>query len=211
MNKNIDYSLYVVTDRNIMSSESIEKSVELAIKGGATIIQLRENSIEDREFYNLAVSVKLITDKYDIPLIINNRIDIALAVNAAGVHVGQQDIPADIVRKIIGENKLLGVSARNLEEAINAVENGADYLGIGAMYETAVKTDAVLVSMGELENIRQNVEKPIVVIGGINEYTLPDFDKTGIDGIAVVSAVVGAEDVMLAANRMYKRFLKGQE
>jgi thiamine-phosphate pyrophosphorylase len=211
MNKNIDYSLYVVTDRNIMSSDSIEQSVEFSIKGGATIIQLRENNIEDKEFYNLAVAVKLITDKYNIPLIINNRIDIALAVNAAGVHVGQQDIPADVVRKIIGENKLLGVSARNLKEAVNAVENGADYLGIGAMYKTAVKTDAVLVSIEELKNIRRNIEKPIVVIGGINEDTLPDFDEIGINGIAVVSAIVGAENVMLAANSIYKRFLKGQK
>ena len=189
-----------------MSSATIEENVELAIKGGCTVIQLREKNCSSKEFYDLAVSVKKITDKYNVPLIINDRVDIAMAVDAAGVHIGQSDLPADVVRRIIGDDKIIGVSTAKLDEALKAVKDGADYLGVGAMYSTDTKTDARPVTMEELKEIRKNVDIPIVVIGGINMNTLGNFKNMGIDGLAVVSAIVAQPDVEKAAKDMYEAF-----
>lgn len=206
MKNKIDYTLYLCTDRDLMSSATIEENVELAIKGGCTVIQLREKNCSSKEFYDLAVSVKKITDKYNVPLIINDRVDIAMAVDAAGVHIGQSDLPADVVRRIIGDDKIIGVSTAKLEEALKAVKDGADYLGVGAMYSTDTKTDARPVTMEELKEIRKNVNIPIVVIGGINMNTLGNFKNMGIDGLAVVSAIVAQPDVEKAAKDMYEAF-----
>lgn len=206
MKNKIDYTLYLCTDRDLMSSATIEENVELAIKGGCTVIQLREKNCSSKEFYDLAVSVKKITDKYNVPLIINDRVDIAMAVDAAGVHIGQSDLPADVVRRIIGDDKIIGVSTAKLEEALKAVKDGADYLGVGAMYSTDTKTDARPVTMEELKEIRKNVDIPIVVIGGINMNTLGNFKNMGIDGLAVVSAIVAQPDAEKAAKDMYEAF-----
>jgi thiamine-phosphate pyrophosphorylase len=206
MKNKIDYTLYLCTDRDLMSSATIEENVELAIKGGCTVIQLREKNCSSKEFYDLAVSVKKITDKHNVPLIINDRVDIAMAVDAAGVHIGQSDLPADVVRRIIGDDKIIGVSTAKLEEALKAVKDGADYLGVGAMYSTDTKTDARPVTMEELKEIRKNVDIPIVVIGGINMNTLGNFKNMGIDGLAVVSAIVAQPDVEKAAKDMYEAF-----
>lgn len=206
MKNKIDYTLYLCTDRDLMSSATIEENVELAIKGGCTVIQLREKNCSSKEFYDLAVSVKKITDKYNVPLIINDRVDIAMAVDAAGVHIGQSDLPADVVRRIIGDDKIIGVSTAKLAEALKAVKDGADYLGVGAMYSTDTKTDARPVTMEELKEIRKNVDIPIVVIGGINMNTLGNFKNIGIDGLAVVSAIVAQPDVEKAAKDMYEAF-----
>jgi thiamine-phosphate pyrophosphorylase len=193
MKPKIDYSLYLVTDRKLMSTPTLEDAVKQAIDGGTTLVQLREKDASSLEFYQTAVKIKRITDANHIPLIINDRVDIALAVDAAGVHVGQSDLPAHIVRSIIGKNKILGVSASSLCEAVQAQKDGADYLGVGAMFATGTKTDAKLVSMEELKKIRSAVDLPIVVIGGINRKTIPIFNHTGIDGIAVVSALISAK------------------
>ncbi|WP_296971317.1 thiamine phosphate synthase [Tepidanaerobacter sp. EBM-38] len=207
MKPEIDYTLYLVTDRGLMSTSTLEEAVEQAIKGGATLVQLREKNVSSLEFYKTAVKIKQITDKHHIPLIINDRVDIALAVNAAGVHVGQSDLPAHNVRSVIGKNKILGVSASTLGEAIRACEDGADYLGVGAMFATGTKTDAELVSIEELIKIREAVKLPIVVIGGINQKTVPFFDKTGIDGIAVVSALISAKDITEKAKELKRLVL----
>ena len=206
MKNKIDYTLYLCTDRDLMSSATIEENVELAIKGGCTVIQLREKNCSSKEFYDLAVSVKKITDKYNVPLIINDRVDIAMAVDAAGVHIGQSDLPADVVRRIIGDDKIIGVSTAKLDEALKAVKDGADYLGVGAMYSTDTKTDARPVTMEELKEIRKNVDIPIVVIAGINMNTLGNFKNMGIDGLAVVSAIVAQPDVEKAAKDIYEAF-----
>lgn len=206
MKNKIDYTLYLCTDRDLMSSATIEENVKLAIKGGCTVIQLREKNCSSKEFYDLAVNVKKITDKYNVPLIINDRVDIAMAVDAAGVHIGQSDLPADVVRRIIGDDKIIGVSTAKLDEALKAVKDGADYLGVGAMYSTDTKTDARPVTMEELKEIRKNVDIPIVVIGGINMNTLGNFKNMGIDGLAVVSAIVAQPDVEKAAKDMYEAF-----
>lgn len=203
---NFDYTLYLVTDRQLMSCDSLTEAVEQAILGGCTMIQLREKKLSSLEFYNQAVAVKQVTDKYHIPLIINDRIDIAMAVQATGVHIGQHDLPAAAVRKIIGENMLLGVSASSIAEAIQAQQDGADYLGVGAMFPTGTKTDADSVSMEELQKIRTAVSLPIVVIGGINKGNAGRFKPMGIDGLAVVSAIIAQSDIKVAAAELKDLF-----
>ena len=209
MKSNIDYSLYLCTDRELMSTITIEEAVEQAILGGCTVIQLREKECSSLGFYETACNVKAITDKYHIPLIINDRVDIALAVDAGGVHVGQSDLPCSVVRKMIGKDKIIGVSASNLEEALQAEKDGADYLGVGAMYSTNTKTDAKIVTIEELKAIRKTVKIPIVVIGGINQDTLENFKGYGIDGLAVVSAIISQKDIKCAANELLHMF-KGE-
>ncbi len=206
MKKKLDYSVYLVTDRDLMSTETLEEAVEQAIKGGCTLIQLREKNCSSLDFYNTAVNVKKITDKYNVPLLINDRLDIALAVDADGVHVGQSDLPCSVVRKIIGESKIIGVSAGNLKDALKAQEDGADYIGVGAMYATGTKKDADPTSMEELKKIRENVSIPIVVIGGINKDRVKDFDGMGIDGLAIVSAIIAQKDICKAASEIKEMF-----
>lgn len=204
MKHGIDYSLYLCTDRRLMTSPTIEASAESALRGGTTVIQLREKDCSSREFYELGLRVKKITDAYHAPLIINDRVDIALAVGAAGVHVGQGDLPCKVVREIVGPDMIVGVSAATLEEAVRAEQDGADYLGVGAMYATATKTDTRPVSMEELLKIRAAVKIPIVVIGGINKQTLGNFKGTGVDGLAVVSAIVAQPDPEAAARELLR-------
>lgn len=203
---NFDYTLYLVTDRQLMSCDSLTEAVEQAILGGCTMIQLREKELPSLEFYNQAVAVKQVTERYHIPLIINDRIDIAMAVQATGVHIGQHDLPAAAVRKVIGENMLLGVSASSIVEAIQAQQDGADYLGVGAMFPTGTKTDADSVSMEELQKIRAAVSLPIVVIGGINKGNAGRFKPMGIDGLAVVSAIIAQSDIKAAAAELKDLF-----
>lgn len=194
-----DYSLYLVTDRIRMSTKTLSEAVEQAIAGGCTLVQLREKEISSLDFYTLASEMKKITDSYGIPLIINDRIDIAMAAGAAGVHIGQKDIPADIARKVIGEDMLLGVSVGSVGEAIDAVKAGADYLGVGAIFPTGTKSDAGFVSMEELGKIRRAVDIPIVVIGGISKENAMLFRPMGIDGLAVISAVIAQPDIKKSA------------
>ena len=204
-----DYSLYLVTDRMLMRTKTLGEAVEQAVIGGCTIVQLREKEILSLDFYVLASEMKKITDRYGIPLIINDRIDIAMAVGAAGVHIGQKDIPADIARKVIGKDMLLGVSAVSAAEAVNAAKAGADYLGVGAMFPTGTKPDAGFVSMEELERIRKAVDIPIVVIGGISKENAMLFQPMGIDGLAVVSAVIAQPDIKKSAADLKSQFQKG--
>ena len=194
-----DYSLFLVTDRMLMSTKTLGEAVEQAVIDGCTMVQLREKEILSLDFYVLASEMKKITDRYGIPLIINDRIDIAMAVGAAGVHIGQKDIPADIARKVIGKDMLLGVSAVSVAEAVNAAKAGADYLGVGAMFPTGTKPDAGFVSMEELGRIRKAVDIPIVVIGGISKENAMLFQPMGIDGLAVVSAVIAQPNIKKSA------------
>lgn len=209
MKPEIDYTLYVCTDRKLMSSPSVEASVEAAVRGGATVIQLREKDVAGREFYETALAVKRVTDCYGVPLIINDRIDIAIAVDAAGVHLGQKDIPVEVARKLLGEEKIIGISAANPREARLAAEKGADYLGVGAMYQTSTKTDTRPVTLETLAEIRSAVKIPIVVIGGIGRENAMNFKGLGVNGIAVVSSVVAQRDVTAAAEEMKRIFLTG--
>ncbi|WP_407309241.1 thiamine phosphate synthase [Desulfosporosinus sp. SB140] len=194
-----DYSLYLVTDRIQLGKRDLAHSVELAIQGGVTLVQLREKSISTREFLEIAYQVKEITSRYKIPLFINDRLDIALAVDADGLHIGQDDLPLTKAKELF-PNKLIGVSASNLAEALLAAEQGADYLGVGAMYSTSTKSDAKLVSLDELELIKKSVSIPVVAIGGINQQNVQQIMDTRIDGVAIVSAILAQDDILQAAH-----------
>ncbi len=204
----IDYTLYLCTDRKLMSTNTLEEAVEQAILGGCSLIQLREKQSSSREFFEMAKRIKAITDRYRVPLIINDRIDIALAVDAAGVHLGQEDIPAKEARRIMGEEKVIGVSARTVELARKAVEDGADYLGVGAMFATSTKGNAKVIGKEKLKEIRAAVSIPIVAIGGINHSNAAQLVDIGINGLAVVSSVIGASDIQAAARKMRTIFIK---
>ncbi|MEQ8199271.1 MAG: thiamine phosphate synthase [Clostridiaceae bacterium] len=206
MNNKVDYSLYLVTDRSMLKNSDITEAVEAAIKGGVTLVQLREKDISTLEFYNVACAVKKVTDKYGISLIINDRIDIALAVDAAGVHLGQSDLEAAVARRLIGENKILGVSAATLEESLKAEEDGADYLGVGAVFTTTTKNDARTVSLEMLKNIKETVKIPVVAIGGINYENAGTLRECNIDGIAVISDILAKEDIEEAAKTIRNVF-----
>lgn len=200
--KKIDYTLYLVTDRNQPAPGTFEKVVEEAIRGGATLVQLREKLGDTGIFYERARQLKQVTDRYHVPLIIDDRIDIMLAVDADGVHVGQSDMPVSVARKMIGHDKILGVSAGTLEEAVKAEKDGADYLGVGAMFPTATKTDADITSMETLKVILQTVHIPVVVIGGINQKTIPQFKGLDIAGCAVVSAIMASRNPQNSAKEL---------
>ncbi|MDD2978338.1 MAG: thiamine phosphate synthase [Hespellia sp.] len=202
MKRKIDYTLYLCTDRGLMSTGNLEDAVEQAVRGGTTVVQLREKDCSSAEFYETARKVKKITDAANVPLIINDRVDIALAADADGVHVGQSDLPAAVVRKIIGPDKIVGVSTATVEEAVKAQEDGADYIGVGAMFATGTKQNTRAVSMERLAEIRKAVDIPIVVIGGINETNAAQFNGTGINGLAVVSAIISKPDITAAAGTL---------
>lgn len=202
--KSIDYTLYLVTDRRLMSSAAIEESVSLAIEGGVSVVQLREKNCTSREFYEQAVRVKKITAPRNVPLIINDRIDICLAADADGVHLGQKDLPCREARKILGADKIIGVSAALPEEARQAQADGADYLGVGAVFATGTKSDTRPVTPEIIREIRAAVDIPFVVIGGVNAENIVELYGLGINGAAVVSAVAAQEDVTAAAKAMRK-------
>ena len=208
MHNRADYRLYLVTDRNCLQQQTLEQAVEQAILGGVTLVQLREKAIASKAFYERALRIKAICHRYNVPLLINDRVDIALAVEADGVHIGQSDLPCGVVRQILGKDKIIGVSARTAQQAIQAQADGADYLGVGAMFATRTKQDAQTVTIASLTQIRQAVTLPIVAIGGINHTTLPALQQalqaadTSIDGVAVVSAILGQKDVKLASQQL---------
>lgn len=201
-----DYTLYLVTDHRHGSAATLGQAVEQAIAGGCTMIQLREKNMSSRDFYLLAKEIKKITDSYDIPLIINDRLDIAMAVKAAGVHMGQSDLPARAVKEVTGRNMVLGISVTSAAEAVKAAEDGADYIGVGAIFPTGTKKDANMVSIQELQEIRRKVRLPIVVIGGINRENAVFFRDMGIDGLAVVSAILSQPDIRAAARELKDLF-----
>ena len=203
--KNIDLSLYLVTD-NSENEEKFLKTIQDAILGGVSVVQIREKTAETLEFYNLALKVKEITAKYNVPLIINDRVDVALAIDADGVHVGQSDMPCDITRKLIGENKILGVSAATIEEAKKAEKDGADYIGTGAIFPTATKDDAPSVTKKDLTDIANSINIPVVAIGGITIENAKELKDTGIAGLSVVSAIMGAKNPKKASEKLLNIF-----
>ncbi len=200
----LDYTLYLCTDSGLMSCDTVEESVERALSGGCSAVQLREKNANSRELFLLAQRVKQVTDRFNVPLIINDRLDICLAVNAAGVHLGQSDLPCREARKILGAQKIIGVSAATPEEAAAAQADGADYLGVGAVFPTSTKTNTRKVTPEIIREIRRAVTIPFVVIGGVNAENIRELYGLGINGAAVISSVISQPDITAAAIKMRK-------
>ena len=200
--KDMDVSLYLVTDRRWLGERTLWDAVDEAILGGVTVVQLREKEISSRGFLELAQKVKAVTDRYGVPLIINDRIDIALAIDADGVHLGPEDLPVPIVRKLLGEERIIGASAATLAEARLLQAQGADYLGVGAVFPTETKLNAEKVSIEEIKGIKAAVGIPVVAIGGISAENCTGVMATGVDGVAVVTAIVAQPDIGEAARRL---------
>lgn len=198
----VDYTLYLCTDSRLMSCGTVEESVERGILGGVSVVQLREKNASSLELFQLAKRVKLVTDRYNVPLVINDRLDICQAVDAAGVHLGQSDLPCREARRILGDGKLIGVSAALPEEAARAQADGADYLGVGAVFTTSTKTNTRPVTPDVIRAIRRAVTIPFVVIGGVNVQNIAQLYGLGINGAAVISAVVSSPDITEAARIM---------
>lgn len=190
-----DLLLYAVTDRAWLGEQTLQEQVEEAIRGGVTMVQLREKTLEEEAFYQEAVALKELCGRYGVPFVINDNVALACRVDADGVHVGQDDMAAGNVRAMIGPDKILGVSAQTVEQALEAERAGADYLGVGAVFSTSTKLDACEVPYQTLKEICSAVDIPVVAIGGINKNNLLELTGSGIDGIALVSAIFAAEDI----------------
>lgn len=193
-----DLLLYAVTDRTWLGEQTLCEQVEEALKGGATFVQLREKELDDDTFLAEAIEIQELCKRYKVPFVVNDNVEIARKMNADGVHVGQSDMEAGNVRALLGEDKILGVSAQTVEQAILAEQRGADYLGVGAVFHTGSKADADDVSRETLKAICEAVSIPVVAIGGIGKHNVLKLCGSGICGVAVISAIFAAEDITSA-------------
>jgi len=201
--QNIDYSLYLVTDRALARGRSILEIVKAAVDGGATVVQLREKHCSTREFIEQALAIADFLEARGVPLIINDRLDVAQAVEADGVHLGQTDMPLAMAKSILGDSMIIGISAESIEDAIAAENGGADYLGVSPIYTTPTKTDtAPPLGPAGLREIRKAVKLPLVGIGGLNRDNSAEVIRSGADGVAVVSAIMAADDPEAAASAL---------
>lgn len=194
-----DLELYLVTDSTGLTEEEFLSKVEGALKGGVTFMQIREKERGGAEYIELAAKVHELTKKYGVPLVVDDRVDVAMAIDAEGVHVGKSDIPVKIARKLLGEDKIVGATAKTVPDALKAEQDGADYLGVGAIYPTTTKVKTVLTSVDTLRDICNNVSIPANAIGGLNKDNIDILKGTPIAGICVVSAIMKAEDSETAA------------
>lgn len=194
--------LYLVTDSTGLAEEDFLRKTEEALKGGVTLLQLREKEKSTREYIALAEKVHAISKKYNVPLLIDDRIDVALAVGAEGVHLGQSDMPIDIARKLMGDGYIIGATTKTVPQALEAYENGADYLGVGAIYPTTTKVKTVLTSVETLQAICKAVPIPVNAIGGLNKDNINVLKNTDIAGICVVSAIMKADDTKKATEAL---------
>ena len=187
--------LYAVTDRAWVGRQSLYEQVESALKGGATCVQLREKELDDEAFLNEAVEISALCRRYGVPFFINDNVEIAIRCHADGIHVGQEDMEAAQVRSKVGNDMIIGVSVHSVEEALEAVKNGADCLGVGAMFSTSTKTDVSILPKETLRDICAAVDIPVVAIGGIGRSNISQLSGTGVDGVALVSAIFAADDI----------------
>ena len=187
--------LYLVTNRYQDSLKSFLEKVETACRSGVTIVQLREKNLTTNQYYQLAKQVKEITDAYQVPLIIDDRLDVCLAVDAAGLHIGDDELPVSVTRQVLGPDKILGVTAKTVKRALEAEEGGADYLGTGAIFPTTTKENAPITLISTLKTICQRVDIPVVAIGGLTSENIDQLMGTGIAGVAVVRDLMQAEDI----------------
>ena len=196
--------LYAVTDRAWTGKQSLYEQVEAALKGGVTCVQLREKELDEDAFLAEAIEIAALCKKYKVPFFINDNVDIAIKCKADGIHVGQEDMMASQVRQKVGKDMMLGVSVHSVEEALEAVKNGADYLGAGAMFSTSTKTNVSSLSKETLRDICAAVNIPVVAIGGISKLNMPELANCGIDGVALVSAVFAADDIESECRMLHK-------
>lgn len=197
-----DLLLYAVTDRHWLNGRTLYSQVEEALKGGATFIQLREKELDEEHFLEEAKEIKELCRRYQVPFVINDNVEIALAVDADGVHVGQSDMEAGMCGQSSGSDKIIGVSAQTVEQAVMAEQNGADYLGVGAVFPTGSKADALEVSHDTLKAICKAVKIPVIAIGGISKENILELSGSGICGIAVISAIFAKDDIEEAAREL---------
>ena len=200
--KKEDLLLYAVTDRTWLNGDTLYNQVEKALKGGATFIQLREKNLGKAEFLEEAKEIKQLCAKYNVPFVINDNVEIAKEIDADGVHVGQDDMEALDVRAVLGKDKIIGVSAHSVEEALFAQEHGADYLGVGAVFHTGTKSDATDLSRETLKAICDAVDIPVIAIGGISADNVLELSGNGLSGIAVISAIFAQKDIEAAARNL---------
>ena len=196
--------LYAVTDRAWVGRQSLYEQVESALKGGATCVQLREKELDDEAFLDEAIRIRALCKQYGVPFFINDNVDIAVKCHADGIHVGQDDMEAGRVREIVGDDMMIGVSVHSVEEALEAVKNGADCLGVGAVFSTSTKSDADDMPMETLRDICAAVDIPVVAIGGIGKDNISSLAHTGVDGVALVSAVFSARDIEIECRLLRK-------
>jgi thiamine-phosphate pyrophosphorylase len=209
--RTIDYSLYLVTDRKLSLGRSLLDVIKPAVEGGVTVVQLREKEVDSREFYREALGIKEYLDSRDIPLIINDRVDIALAIDAAGVHLGQEDLPIVVARKILGPGKIIGASVFTPDEAMQAEAMGADYLGLSPIFVTSTKPELTnQLGVEGIGPIRRATRLPLVGIGSMNETNAFSVIRAGLDGIAVVSAICCKPDACAAAEKIMKEILNAR-
>lgn len=194
--------LYAVTDRAWTGKQTLMEQTESALRGGITFLQLREKELSDAEFLAEAKEMKALAGQYKVPFVINDNLEIARLSDADGVHIGQDDMPIEEARRILGEDKIIGVSAHNVEEARKAEQGGADYLGVGAVCLTATKSDASVVAYEEIQRICEEVSIPVVAIGGIKKDNIMELKGSRVDGVAVVSAIFGADDIEKASKEL---------
>jgi thiamine-phosphate pyrophosphorylase len=187
--------LYAVTDRAWVGRQSLYEQVEAALKGGATCVQLREKELDDETFLKEAIELSGLCKQYGVPFFVNDNVEIAIACHADGIHVGQEDMEAEKVRQRVGDDMIIGVSVHCVEEALEAVQNGADCLGVGAMFSTSTKTDVDVLPKETLRDICAAVDIPVVAIGGIGKANIGQLAGTGVDGVALVSAIFAADDI----------------
>lgn len=187
--------LYAVTDRAWVGKQSLYEQVEAALKGGATCVQLREKELDEETFLQEAMEIAALCKRYGVPFFINDNVEIAVKCRADGIHVGQEDMAAAQVRRRVGDGMMIGVSVHSVEEALEAVKNGADYLGVGAMFSTSTKTNIRVLTKEILRDICAAVDVPVVAIGGIGKANLSQLSGTGVDGVALVSAIFAADDI----------------
>lgn len=197
--------LYAITDRTWLNGCSLEDVVEQSLMGGVDIIQLREKNLDFNSFLESAIKIKKLTEKYNVPLIINDNIEVCRQSNADGVHIGQGDTPLSKAREILGKDKIIGVTAKTIQQALEAQLNGADYLGVGAMFGSTTKKDAIPLTFQQLADIRKSITIPIVAIGGINANNIDKFANTNVDGIAIVSAIYGQTDIKSATENLLNK------
>ncbi|WEV51219.1 thiamine phosphate synthase [Lactobacillus sp. ESL0731] len=199
--------LYLVTDRTNLTDRQFLTTIEQACKSGVDLVQLREKQLSGREYYELAQAVKQITDRYQLPLIIDDRLDIAQAVNAAGVHLGQNDLPVKVARQILGADKIIGATTKTLPQALEAEKESADYLGVGAIFPTQTHVKTVHTSVATLSQIRQNVSIPVYAIGGLKAHNVAAVKPAHVAGVAVVSAIMQAADPIKATQELRQAVL----